>query len=203
MSLSTSALVVIDVQNEFMSPNGNFPCPDDVRETLTKNLSTLVPRFRGNGGHIIWIKAIYENRTEEPLGKTQTIKGTNEWLQVATHFYEVPCCESGSFGAEIYPEVLALAAPQDALVTKIGYSAFWETTALLDVLRAKCITDAYFSGLASGTCVLASVLDAIKIGEVKVHAVPDAMGWRRFSTHVNAIERMQQLPVRLVNSDQI
>lgn len=203
MAHQNHALVIIDLQNEFMSPNGNFPIPDDCKQNLLKNLRGLVPRFRESGGHVIWVKALYVQRTEEPAGMKQYTKGTNEWLQVATHVYEIPCCEAGTFGAEIDPEALALAHPEDPLVTKVGYSAFWETTALLDVLREKGISDAYFCGLATGTCVLASILDAVKIGEVRVHAVPDCMGWRRFNTHEEAIRRMQQLPVHLANSDQI
>lgn len=199
----TRALVIIDVQNEFMSPNGNFPVPEDCKQNLIKNLQTLVPQFRESGGHVIWVRAIYQNRTEEPLGMKENTKGTDEWLMNATHVYHVPCCEAGTFGAEIDPEAWALADPRDTLVTKEWYSAFKETTALLDVLRAKNVGDVYFSGLASGTCVLASILDAIKLGEFQVHAVPDCMGYRRYNTHEDAIQRLKDLHVDLTDSHQI
>lgn len=73
----------------------------------------------------------------------------------------------------------------------------------MDVLVAKGINEIYCTGLASGTCVLATVLDAIKLKNpmLKVHAVPDCMGWRRYETHVDAIERLQKMPeVTLTNS---
>lgn len=205
ISMGSSALVIIDVQNEFMSPDGHFPASDACRSDVVMNLKTLIPRFRKTGGHIIWVQAIYENRTEEPTAMKQYPKGdgvvgNNEWLTRATHVFHVSCCEAGSFGAEIYPEVFALADPKDAVVTKSGYSAFNGTTALLDALRERNVKTAYFCGVASGTCVLATVIDAVKLGDIQVKAVPDCMGWRRYNTHEEAIRRMKELGVYLVDS---
>jgi nicotinamidase-related amidase len=206
-SVESRALCIIDVQNEFMSANGNFPISGNCKPDLLKNLKTLIPRFRKSGGHIIWVKAIYENRTEEPLGmkdqsKGDGIVGNNQWLTAATHVHPTPCCKAGSFGAEIYPEVFALADPEDAVVTKGGYSAFNGSTALLGALREKDIKNVYFCGVASGTCVLATVIDAVKLENLKIHALPDCMGWRRYNTHEEAIRRMKELKVVLTNSDQ-
>lgn len=206
--VESSALVIIDVQNEFISPDGHFPASDVCRSDLITKLKFLIPRFRETGGHIIWVQAIYENRTEEPAvmreyPRGDGIVGNNEWLTRATHVFHVSCCEAGSFGAEIYPEVFALADPKDAIVTKGGYSAFNGTTALLDALRARNVTKAYFCGVASGTCVLATIIDAVQLGDVRVHAIPDCMGWRRYNTHEEAIRRMKELGVHLVDSDKV
>lgn len=203
MSQSTSALVIIDVQNEFMSTKGNFSVPRECKRNLVKNLKGLVPRFRKSGGYVIWVKALYENRTEEPAGMQAQEKGSNKWLIEATHVYPVPCCEPGTFGSEIYPEVWDLSDAQDVIVTKGGYSVFWESTVFLELLRAKNVTDVYFTGLASKTCVLATVLDAVKIKDLKVYAVPDCMEWRRYNTHEEAIAIMKELPMDLIDSDQI
>lgn len=51
-------------------------------------------------------------------------------------------------------------------------------------------------------CVLATVLGATKIKDLQVYAVPDCMGWRRYNTHEDAIQRMKKLPVTLIDSDQ-
>jgi nicotinamidase-related amidase len=204
MNPPSRALVILDVQNEFMSAKGNFPIPEDCRAPLVTNLTALIPRFRDSGGHIIWVQAIYPNREKEPAGMTMYEKGTNEWLQNATHVYHIPCCEAGTFGAEIDPEVFGFAKPEDAIVTKNWYSAFHENTALLDALRGKGVEEVFFTGLASGTCVLATILDAIKLKDLKVYAVPDCMGWRRYNTHVDAIERLQELEgVQLIESADI
>jgi nicotinamidase-related amidase len=205
---TSSALVIIDVQNEFISANGNFPISDTCKPELIRNLKALIPRFRETGGHVIWVKANYENRTEEPAGmkehpKGDGIVGSNEWLTAATHVHPTPCCEAGSFGAEIYPEVFAFTDPEGAVITKGWYSAFNGSTALLETLCEKDVASVYFCGVASGTCVLATVIDAVKLGEPQVYVVPDCMGWRRYNTHEEAVRRFKQLGVNLVNSDQI
>jgi len=132
-------------------------------------------------------------------------KGTNEWLQHATHVYHIPCCEAGTFGAEIDPEVWAFAEKRDEVVTKSWYSALnKENRGLLEALRGKGVEEVYFAGLASGTCVLATILDAVELGEFGVNAVTDCMGWRRENTHVDAIERLRKLEgVKLVESVEI
>ncbi|TVY17437.1 hypothetical protein LARI1_G005323 [Lachnellula arida] len=198
----TNALVIIDVQNEFISPNGNFPISDACRPDLLKNLTALIPQFRKTG-HIIWVQAIYKDRTEEPPrmkahAKGDGILGTNSWLAAATHVHPTPCCAAGSFGAETYPDFLALAEPEDVVITKDAYSAFSGDSglALLEALREKNVTDAYFCGVASGTCVLATVIDRLR-----VHVVPDCMGWRRLDAHEEAIWRFEELGVQLQNSD--
>jgi nicotinamidase-related amidase len=204
-STEIRALVIIDVQNEFMSSSGNFPISDACKPSLVNMLKALISKFRQSGDHVMWVKAKYENRTEEPPGMKahsmgDGIVGNNQWLTAATHVHPIPCCEAGTFGAKIYPELFALAEPTDPVVTKGAYSAFNETTALLDALQERNVTDVYFCGVASGTCVLATVIDACKLGEMRVHAVPDCMGWRRYNTHEEALRRMKDLGVYLIDS---
>lgn len=195
MNQHRRALVVIDVQNEFLSPKGNFPCPDESTKPLIRNLSTLMPQFRSSGGQIIWVQAFYEDRTEAPAGMTDHDKGTDDWLTSATHVYHISCCKAGTLGAEIHPDLWAVAdVNKDKVVTKGFYSAFQGTAELLDVLRAEGVSDAYFCGIASGTCVLASVLDAVKLkDEFRTHVVVDCLGYRRLNNHEEALERMKQL----------
>ncbi|PVH78386.1 Isochorismatase hydrolase [Cadophora sp. DSE1049] len=206
---STSALIIIDVQNEFISPSGNFPISPAIRPTLLTNLKSLIPRFRAKNGHIIWVQAIYANRTTEPAIMTAQSKGTdvvgsNAWLIAATHVYHIPCCQAGTWGADIYPDFLALAKPDDQVVVKQGYSAFWGGNKGLEaVLEEKGVKDAYFCGVASGTCVLATICDTVARNRVEVHAVPDCMGWRRENTHVEALRRFEELGVDIVSSDQL
>ncbi|KAH7410656.1 Isochorismatase-like protein [Cadophora sp. MPI-SDFR-AT-0126] len=206
---STSALIIIDMQNEFISPSGNFPISPLIRPTLLTNLKSLIPRFRAKNGHIIWIQAIYSNRTSEPAIMAAQVKGTdvigsNAWLVAATHVYHIPCCEAGTWGADIYPETLELARPDDGVVVKQGYSAFWGGNRGLEaVLEERGVMDAYFCGVASGTCVLATICDTVARKRVEVHAVTDCMGWRRENTHVEALRRFEELGIDIVSSKQL
>lgn len=206
MASSKRALVVIDVQNEFLSPRGNFPCPEQSTEPLVRNLSKLIPHFRAYGGQIIWVNAIYEDRTEQVVDMTGIPKGSDKWLTNATHVYHISCCKKGSFGSRVHPDIWVHAdLESDAVVNKGFYSAFNGTTALLDQLTKKGVSDAYFCGIASGTCVLASVLDAMKHKDkFNTHVVTDCLGYRRLKNHQESIERIKNLPhVELVNSDNI
>ncbi|KAH7346273.1 Isochorismatase-like protein [Rhexocercosporidium sp. MPI-PUGE-AT-0058] len=206
---STSALVIIDVQNEFLDPEGNFPISATVRPTLLSNLTTLIPRFRASGGHIIWVQAIYANRAVEPAimaaqDKGDGIVGNNAWLVAATHVFSIPCCEEKTWGSNIHPEIFALSEKEDVIVIKHGYSAYWGgNKGLSDAFKEKGVEDAYFCGVASGTCVLATIVDTVRRGEVRVHALPDCMGWRRENTHVEAVKRFEELGVDVVAGDRI
>lgn len=139
------------------------------------------------------------------------VVGNNEWLINATHVHPTACCAEGTFGAEIFPEVYALSQPEDAVVTKEWYSAFHgeKGKEFQGMLREKGVQEVWFCGVASGTCVLASVVDAVRIsggkgegeGEErwKVGVVPECMGWRRENTHVEALRRFEQLGVEIVD----
>lgn len=201
-SQSTHALVIIDSQNEFLSPKGNFPCPQESTKPLVENLSALIPKFRAAGGTVVWVQAFYEDRAEAPAAMKEHEKGTDEWLTNATHVYHISCCKAGTFGSEIYSDLWDVAdTSNDKVVTKGYYSAFKETTELRDVLREKGVTDAYFCGIASGTCVLATVLDAAKLNEFDTHVVVDCLGFRRLNNHEEALERLERVPgTKLVDS---
>lgn len=207
MAQPVRALVVINVQNEFLSRRGNFPCPEQSTEPLIENLSALIPQFRASRGQIIWVNAIYEDRTEQPAKNLKDVtKGSDEWLTNATHVYEISCCKKDTFGSKVHPDLWVHAdLEKDKVVEKGFYSAFKRATALLEQLEKKAISDAYFCGIASGTCVLASVLDAAKHKDkFNTHVVTDCLGYRRLSNHEESIERMKRLPdVELVDSDDV
>jgi nicotinamidase-related amidase len=62
---SSSALVVIDLQNDFLAPSASFTVDDKAHTSLRDTLEILVPAFRSAGGHIIWIKSHYALATKE------------------------------------------------------------------------------------------------------------------------------------------
>jgi nicotinamidase-related amidase len=208
---SRSALVVIDVQNEFFDLKGNFPIHNDCRERVIANLKALIPRFRKEVGHVIWVKAMYLDRSEEPPAmkaqeKGDRFVGRNEWLSAATHVCPISCCKEGTFGAEMYSEVYTLWDPKDDIVIKGGYSSFNTgdgPTTFEKTLQKRNIDNIFLCGTASGTCVLATAVDAVKIEGLQVNAVVDCCGGRRENTHVEAIERYKALGVKLVNSNNI
>ncbi|KAG8839644.1 hypothetical protein FRB91_011624 [Serendipita sp. 411] len=65
MNQSSGALVLIDLQNDFLDPEAPFAVDQGSQEALKTTLSDLIPAFRASGGHIIWIKSHYALATKE------------------------------------------------------------------------------------------------------------------------------------------
>lgn len=213
MSQPNRALVIIDLQNEFLSAGGRYPILESSKQALFTNLTTLVPDFR-KSGHIIWIKSVYDNKggsgsnsnngqssddIDSPASSPTRVPRDVSAILAGTHKGKLPCCEAGSMNAELHPTVSALVANSDQILIKTYYSAFKSTT-LLSILRANNIENVYFCGLLSNTCVLATLIDAVQIHGLKVHAVGDCLGWRRESSHLSALKKMDDMRVNVVTS---
>lgn len=155
---ATTALLVVDVQNDFADPNGSLYVQggDDVVATVNGQIAEA----RAGGATVVL---------------------TQDWHPPATpHFttdggvWPVHCVRD-TWGAELHPE---LAADADLIVRKgtggeDGYSAFTlvdpesgETrpTGLAGYLRERGITDVVVVGLAADVCVKATALDARDLG---------------------------------------
>lgn len=60
-----SALVIIDLQNDFLSSSAPFKVDLNSHDSLRSILERLVPVFRDSGGQIIWIKSHYALKPKE------------------------------------------------------------------------------------------------------------------------------------------
>ncbi len=58
-------LILIDLQNDFLSPSGGFKVDSTAQENLISTLKELVPAFRALGGHVIWVLSEYPLATKE------------------------------------------------------------------------------------------------------------------------------------------
>ena len=213
MPEESRALVVIDLQNEFLDSQGRFPILQSSKTTLLANLALLVPEFRKAGGHVIWIKSIYKNdntnatvsQLEADLNSLDVSSEQGEpnstretWL-AGTHRGSTPCCPQGSLNAELYPEVAShVLEGVDSVIIKTFFSAFTETS-LLQTFRNNSVKDVFICGLYSSTCVLATIRDAVQIPGFNIYAVRDCLGWRYDRSHRRALERFQDLGVRVVD----
>jgi nicotinamidase-related amidase len=208
MTPTHRALVIIDLQNEFLATTGRYRILESSKEALLANLTTFVPEFRKKG-HIIWVKSIYDNKgdsqpddsdslSRSPSPSTSGPKDRTAYL-AGTHKGKHPCCAAGSTNAEIYPTASALITDSDTVLTKTNFSAFKDTT-LLSTLHSHSVKYVYFCGLLSNTCVLATLIDAVQIEGLKVHAVTDCLGWRRDKSHEKALGRMRDMRVHLLES---
>lgn len=149
-----SALVVVDVQNDFL-PGGSLAVPDG--DQVVPVLNEYIRRFKAAG------LPIYATRDWHP--------------PVTKHFKQYggvwpPHCIQGTRGAEFHPD---LRLPDDVIIVSKGmdpaqdsYSAFQayeaDGTDMATSLRKREIAHTYVGGLATDYCVRATTLDALREG---------------------------------------
>lgn len=207
--MARRALVLIDLQNEFLAPGGNFPIDASSKASLIQTLNTLVPAFRSAGGQIVWIRSEY---TTVELGKPISSSGDDEngaaevdlsWLIEGTHTGKKACCKKGLSGAQLAPTISKLFRREDTSFVKHWYSSFKET-ALEEHLSSQNISNIYLGGVLSNICVLATALWASsKCPNLTTHFVKDAVGWRKEPSHLRSIETLVKNGIAVVDASQV
>ena len=154
-----TALIVVDVQNDFVDPKGNLYVND--AETVVANINAKIAAARSEGRLIVY---------------------TQDWHpEVTPHFAKdggiwPVHCVGDSWGAEFYRDLEVV--PEAEFVKKgtggeDGYSGFSvrdpETEAATDtametILRGHAITRADIVGIATDYCVKETALDASNRG---------------------------------------
>ncbi len=152
-----TALVVVDVQNDFADPAGNLAVAGG--EAVVPVINEEVARATAAGGFVV---------------------ATQDWHPPDTPHFEKDGgvwpvhCVQGTWGAELHPE-LRIAGPvvRKGTAGEDGYSGFTmrdprsgETvpTELEGLLRERGIERVVVAGLATDVCVKETALDAARLG---------------------------------------
>ncbi|CAF1430672.1 unnamed protein product [Adineta steineri] len=198
------ALLVIDVQQDFISPNGPFQDSHMKADHIVSNLTTVLPHFRKHNGIVIWIKADYSNPQSEPKyltrseGKQYENIPLNDAYLSSTH-KTFPLCIAGTDGQKFIPEIDLLIKPdQDIVLTKTFYSAFTNTD-LTNILKG--VQEVHICGLVTNVCVQATTADAFFHG-YKVFVWTDCLGYRHRERHEIGLKYMQQWYATMITSHQ-
>lgn len=144
-----AALVVVDVQNDFCSPDGSLAGAGfDVSAAveMVPRLQGLIDAAHGAGVQVVFVQTFHDETTDTPqwLGRVGDGPGT-ERTGIT--------CRTGSWGAEFYE---LAPAPGDVVVTKNRFSAFVGTN--LDLtLRSLGVRSLLFTGVATEICVESSL----------------------------------------------
>jgi nicotinamidase/pyrazinamidase len=163
----STALIVVDVQNDFADPAGSLSV--------------------AGGAAIV---AIVNREIAAAIAGGATVVYTQDWHPPSTpHFAKdggvwPVHCVAGSWGAELHPD-LVVAGPsvRKGAHGEDGYSGFTmrdplteETvpTELEAILRERGVERVVVTGLATDYCVKATALDAVRLGFVTT-ALTDAM----------------------------
>ncbi|MCY4360974.1 MAG: cysteine hydrolase [Gammaproteobacteria bacterium] len=155
ISPANTALLVIDMQNDFCAREGYVQrvLGMEVGQSseVAGSINQLVEVARDNRVTVIWIKAAYDPHyiPDNMLSKLRQAGSTNEIL-----------CEEGSWGAEFFG-----VSPLDGelVITKHCYNAFFDTE-LDAVLQQQCVKTLVVTGVATNVCVDSTIRDGFMRG---------------------------------------
>lgn len=167
IDMARTALVVVDMQNDFCHPEGWFGQKGLDTEAARRPipvLQSLLPAWRRAGSPLIWLNwGIRADRRN--LGPTVHFKGKRSAEGVGygecSPIDHGPSLVQGSWGAALVDELAA--EPGDILVHKHRLSGFWDSE-LDSILRNAGITTLLFAGINTDRCVFSTLQDAAFLG---------------------------------------
>lgn len=167
LDLNRSALVVIDMQNDFCTAGGWVDHlgadyrPD--RRPIAP-LQRLLPAWRGAGGRVIWVN--WGNRPDlanMPPNQHHLYKPTGQGIGLGEPLpgHGARVLQKDSWAAAVVDELVI--EPADICVDKHRISGFWDTP-LDSILRNLGVRSILFAGVNTDQCVLHSLTDANFLG---------------------------------------
>ena len=154
---SHTALVVVDVQNDFCSPDGMMSAEGlDVSSAVAtaERLEGFITAARRAGVLVVFVRSVLSSDDNRYLSDVILEQATR---RRAGSYTLRPVCVEGSFGGDFYRNVRP--APGDPVVTKHRYSAFLRTD-LETILRTAGIRTVVLAGVATNVCVETTARDA-------------------------------------------
>ncbi len=149
---ASTALVVIDVQNDFALPQGVCGrVGDDISPVgpVIDRLKELIAAARRANVLMIFMRTIYDDVVLSPTLAEQ----------YARRGYPNSICLTGTHGAEFVHGIDPRDAPNEIILTKHRYSAFWGSAIDL-FLRTNGIRTLVLTGIATEVCVESTARDA-------------------------------------------
>ena len=183
-----AALLVVDVQNDFVADGGFFDQIGADVKTIQKTIPPLLQLIdcaREAGVLVIFIQAIYDPQyLSSPMRERDLRVGR-----------QMPRCLTGSWGADFH--VIA-PRPNEPVVIKHRYSAF-ANSELDDLLKRHGIRSLLLAGVSTDTCVESTGRDAYFI-DYYVTLIADCCAGGVERDHLVALERFERDYGAVVNS---
>lgn len=132
--MGKAALLVADMLNDFLDPNGSLYVGDQGREIIPF-VAEKITSFRAQGGLVIFICDAHA-------------PDDREFKYFPAHAVK------GSWGAQVIPELTP--EPGDYRVEKTRYSAFARTN-LDDILEREQVEEVHVVGVCTSICVMETV----------------------------------------------
>jgi nicotinamidase-related amidase len=167
VDLARSAMLVIDMQNDFCARGGWLDQAGvDVSPARAPiaPLQALLPALRGAGVPVVWVN--WGNRPDRlnlSPGLLHVYKPTGEGVGLGDPLpgSGAPVLERGSWAAALVSDLRP--EPEDVHVAKYRMSGFWDTE-LDSILRNLGIATLLFGGVNADQCVMCTLQDANFLG---------------------------------------
>ncbi len=177
---SLAAFLVVDIQNDFCSPEG--ACAKrgiDVRSgiEMVPRLVELISEAREVSLPVIYIQTIHSEWTDTP-----------SWLYRKPSGIDVDTCREGSWGADFFEGIEPRA--DEKIVIKHRYSAFINTD-LNTILKAKGVESVLMTGVATNVCVESTARDAFML-DYYMTMVEDCVATSDPVLHEGTLENMRR-----------
>ena len=167
IDLARSALIVVDMQNDFCHPAGWFGQKGISVKPMRKPIATiarLLAAWRPAGGAVIWlnwgVRPDCLNLSPAVQFKGKRAAGGVGYAERSPQDHGLSVVP-GEWGARVVDELLI--APQDITVFKHRLSGFWDNE-LDSILRQQGITTLLFAGVNTDRCVFSTLQDAGFLG---------------------------------------
>lgn len=171
------ALLVVDMQNDFVMPGGAFAqagltIPDPT--ALVERVAALVARFRAGGGLVVWVTMVWDDDAAVGL-----LAQRSPFLRSAGLRRDTP-------GAQLVDGLVP--EPEDLVVEKTRFSAF-HATDLEQQLADAGVQTLAMCGVRTDFCVESTVRDAF-FRDLRVIVVEDAVDGYFPELHANSLREM-------------
>jgi len=177
---SKAALIVVDVQNDFVSRDGSAAKRgEDVGAAMAMvpNLLRLIEEGRRVGLIIVYIRTTHSEWTDTP-----------SWIYRTSQKGGLSTCREGTWGAEFYEGISP--SPTERVVIKHRYSAFINTD-LNTVLKARNIQSVLVCGVATNFCVETTARDGYMF-DYYVTMIDDCSAAYETKLHLGTLENMRR-----------
>lgn len=181
MKLDSAGLLLVDLQNDFIHPNGAYARGGQVSTdiaALPARLKPLTDMLRAGGGVVVaTLFTLVPGRGDEPI--------ISPHLKKLRPFLGKGDFAPGSWGQQLVDEL----SPADISVEKIAYSAFYMTR--LDWVLRKCgIETLIVGGIVTNGGVASTVRDA-HVRDIECIVLEDGCASFSREVHKAAIEGMR------------
>ncbi|MGQ9689267.1 MAG: cysteine hydrolase family protein [Desulfobaccales bacterium] len=172
--MDKAALIVIDMINDFIDPQGALYVGPSGREIIPF-VARKIEEIRAGGGVVMLVCDAHA-------------PDDREFRQFAPHAVK------GTWGSEVIPELKPL--PQDYRVDKTRYNALYNTK-LEDLLRREQVSQVDLVGVCTSICIM---FTAVSLQEREFHPRVYRAGVADFDpeAHRFALKHLQKLGVKVV-----